>query len=844
MTGRVWTPQLEAAARRLYTDMFSVEEPYEYQVALCRRVLDGESVVVQAPTGAGKTLAAVAPFLLARETGLPFPQRLIYILPLRTLVHSISSDLRKDLRKAVRGGFLSADRVPRVTCQTGDTPGDRMFQADIIFTTIDQALSSLLTFPFALSDAMANVNAGALLSSYLVFDEVHLLDPGRAFETLWVLWHRLRDLAPMVVMTATLTTALRTALARRFGTGQSESMLVTPDDAQEMKSQRNKKRRVHVIPTPSKDSPDHSSLTPEAVASRHRPEDRTIVFCNTVERAKDLYRALTDKGRTWPGESPRVMLVHSRFLARHRSAIERRIRRAFGKGSHERNVIVIGTQVMEAGLDITSSRLHTEAAPIESLIQRIGRCARYEGEEGEVYVYGVKKAAAAPYTPDAVDKTFEKLQQLWPAEPGTSQGARDEGQLRFDWQTTLSIIDSLKSGEDEGLIRWLESNAGRTWGSICEAVDIGDPRKTSELIRAVDSVMVTILGDRDLEQAVNFESVGVPRYTFRKFISDLPTPGQFVRKVQWAQEGEEWTTVPVGSKDDYAFFYVVSPEAAGYNDKEGLSLGLQEHPEAPHFKLLPKRQRDHFESTGFETYVEHVAKAVKAGTSLLDKELGPNAYRLAESLGLTPEELRRLTLLAVTMHDVGKLNREWQREIRRVTAGAEAGGNCPPVPPARALAHSPYERGNGRGRSLPSHSGEGGWAAFPLLVKLVPSMLDPQLPVVPGVVRAILTAIARHHSARTQQVRSYVLIEGANDEISDSLNSAAEQLGLALSQYSDLPLRSRTDGPQNLSRKLTKAHEWPFWCLYALLVRMVRLADQGSFEVNLCTSSSPTSARS
>jgi hypothetical protein len=41
-------------------------------------------------------------------------------------------------------------------------------------------LSSFLNIPYSVGRGSANVNAGAIFAFYLVFDELHLLDPDRS----------------------------------------------------------------------------------------------------------------------------------------------------------------------------------------------------------------------------------------------------------------------------------------------------------------------------------------------------------------------------------------------------------------------------------------------------------------------------------------------------------------------------------------------------------------------------------------------------------------------------------------------------------------------------------------
>ena len=93
----------------------------------------------------------------------------------------------------------------------------------MIFATIDQSLSSALAVPYSLSAGMANLNAGAFYSSYLIFDEFHLFPVGEggnasgALVTTLQLLARLQGIIPFVLMTATFSSTMLGELAQRLG---------------------------------------------------------------------------------------------------------------------------------------------------------------------------------------------------------------------------------------------------------------------------------------------------------------------------------------------------------------------------------------------------------------------------------------------------------------------------------------------------------------------------------------------------------------------------------------------------------------------------------------------------
>lgn len=180
--------------------------PRQFQLETIEKILDRENILLRAPTGSGKTETAIAPFLFAKPLQIDFPNKLIYVVPLRTLANSLRQRTETLIQR-----WSTIHPTPRhltVTLQTGENPEDPRFEGDIIFCTIDQILSSFLNIPYSVGRGSANVNAGAIFASYLVFDELHLLDPDRSFTTVLKLLQQVKGIAPFLLMTATLTDEL------------------------------------------------------------------------------------------------------------------------------------------------------------------------------------------------------------------------------------------------------------------------------------------------------------------------------------------------------------------------------------------------------------------------------------------------------------------------------------------------------------------------------------------------------------------------------------------------------------------------------------------------------------
>lgn len=88
------------------------------------------------------------------------------------------------------------------------------------------------------------------------------------------------------------------------------------------------------------------------------------IIVNSIARAQDIAKEI---------KAPKILL-HSSFLAQDRSRIEEQILKTIE--NRPKKLVIIGTQVLEQSLDLDFDVLITDAAPMDLLLQRIGRLWR------------------------------------------------------------------------------------------------------------------------------------------------------------------------------------------------------------------------------------------------------------------------------------------------------------------------------------------------------------------------------------------------------------------------------------------------------------------------------------
>ena len=842
-----------------------------FQRSVFDYIMQGRSVILQAPTGAGKTKAALVPFLqnLARQ-GNALPHTCRYAVPMRVLANqfyreyqSIAENIDREAPTRLVDTYRQIGREV-ISIQTGEQSDDPQLESALTFCTIDQLLASFLAVPYSVGPNRANLNVGGIIGSYLVLDEFHLyplLREGKstfgARTTAIQMLRLLKSITPFVLMTATFSTSLLNRLKALL-----DAEIVTVTEEQELREIAQGRTRIF--------QRSSSPMDAEQILLGHRQRERnkcTLIVCNTVLRAQRLFLQL----RKAEMQGTRVILLHSRFSIEDRKRLSEEVERELGPKQWDngtylgRDIIVIATQVVEVGLDISVQVLHTENAPANSLIQRAGRCARFARQQGKVLVYPLppddegKEMNTLPYDKDLCVATWNALEQF------------NEKEVGFPEEQVL--INAVHTQEDEDLLKQYEKNEGVILKHIFESFNTNDRGISSTLIRDVSQVQILIHDDPGSaiqETPWRWQSFGMhpsslaspkrwealqKRGEELEWVCKEAQPFQEIAEPDGADgiDNRQKTTyrwVPVASKDaiPQALIIALPRQLARYDDQFGFVLldgQLEVEPNDYQSTLMPGPTADYdYRGSQRTSYQDHIRGLVQAYNTGINDEIAYVTHRLEEQLGLSSGIVDQAIRLAIACHDLGKLGQAWQQWALswQKLVWERQGRPAYQLPdPSYCFAKTDYNYSKKQKEwqrdvkpKRPPHACESVAIGRNLIGTSLGITKTERKECIP-VLRAVCGAIARHHTSQASEHGTVDLTEHARKAAEEALKIAqqgdqwsynASLLVTCIPQSGDLAPSTA------LNPKLTKP-EWEpghlgeleTW-LYFIIVRALRLADQ------------------
>lgn len=749
-------------------------QPYPYQRELAK---SGLPDVLRAPTGSGKTLAAILPWLYRRishpdpAVRAETPHWLVVVLPQRTLVEQTVDAARRwveTLGAPVNVHVLMGGEDRRDAEWKTHPHTERIFVG-----TQDMVLSRLLMRGFAESRAAWPMSFGLLhAGTQFVFDEVQLMGPGLPTSLqLQGLREGFGTAVPSrsMWMSATIDLAeLSTVDLRR-----QLSVVDVTDEGGELGRRMAATRTIRQLDLGA-DAKKYPANLAANVVTQHRPGTRTLVILNTVERAMDVHAELI---RLDP--SADLVLLHSRFRPADRAS---QTAAALAEPD-ARGTIVIATQVLEAGVDVTSETLITEVAPWPSIVQRAGRCNR-DGRAGDARLLWTVPIGAKAHLPYAVEDLESAATALAGLEDHAMTGRELAGQqvsVRRQIHPVLrrrDLLDLFDTAPD------LAGNDIDVSPFIRDAAD-----------RTV-SVAWRDLGTQDMPTADRSELCQAPIADVQEMVKAEPKRARI-----WDQVDGEWRFV---RRDDVRPGAVVllDNRYGGYLPQRGFDRRSRQ-PVEPVTIIVPSRKPDAFDrdplSTGCPQWIaldEHLVETQAAARELIPR-FGPN-------VDLTDQQ-RDAIVRAALLHDLGKAHPTFAASL------VNANLDTPPPASSAPWAKSP---GNRPLRHNPPHFRHELATALWLLdpsTRLLDDDLEPDL---------IVYLVAAHHG----KVR--VTIRGKPDErpgVLLGVKEGSSTIGFALNGHQIpavvLSLQPTTHGAGSLTSR-------------ALALR--DRADLGPFRLAFC----------
>lgn len=709
---------------RVFEDMFfgaTSFKPFPYQEKLGKKDLN-KIKLLKVPTGAGKTASIILSWIWRRryaskEIRSETPRRLVYCLPMRVLVEQTYENTIKWLD---RMGLLSGEAtwedkaekeglksyIPITESSELKDPdsddssigisvyklmgGEQERDWDltpendsIIVGTQDMLLSRALNRGYAMSRFRWPIQFGLLNNDCLwIMDEVQLMGNGfstslqlEAFRQKFGIINNCHT----IWMSATCEPEWLETVDHKPPTSLETTYLNDEDyKVETLKKRYNAPKPLEKaeIPLEKKTKTDlerYSKSLSELILDCHTLSAQTItlMIVNTVDRAQSVYKALLEKKKIIRDSGPDVRLIHSRFRPFERSKLTRILSEApSNSGFPEAGRIIVSTQVVEAGVDISSCVMITELAPWASMVQRFGRLNRYGKQDTPRAIWididTKSKDAdglALPYTVKELEASRSILENL----QGVSLKQIDEHGSRLDYQHSyvlrkkdlLELFDTTPdlSGNDIDVSRFIRDSRDADVQVYWREWKKGD--ETSNRPPA------------ELPRATRDELCSVPINSFREFQKNHDTWIWDHLEAQWVKSTKR-QIIPGQT-------FLIHGSQGGYNKEIGWlpEYGTPVDPVPVDEAILNEATgEDHYSSRTWVTLNQHSMNVVKEMEKLI-RHLG------ASGLNSFEVALAEATLY----HDLGKahpvfqaavldtIEDEKELEKRKTQIWAKSGGN-------------------------------------------------------------------------------------------------------------------------------------------------------------------------
>lgn len=366
----------DAVVEKIRKELFGALNSKASEVPLEQKVF-----TITSPTGSGKTLAALNFAIKLRnriENKQGYSPRIIYALPFTSIIdqnHNVFEDvlsLLPDFQANYSQYLLKHHHLADVQYKIEKVPEDALpldksllliesWEAEIVVTTYVQLFHTIIGAKNRFLKKYHNI-AGSII----ILDEIQNVPVEY--------WPLIQNILKWFTEVGNCTVMLMTA---------TQPLIFPPEEAVELVSdptssfQRLDRIHFHI---------DHEQKELGTFADEfleQLEEDKSYaVILNTIKSSIEFYELVAEYGT----DAHELFYLSTNIIPRDRLE---RINRMREKLKNREPVILISTQVIEAGVDLDFDVIYRDVAPIDSLVQAAGRANRH-GVHGKGNVYIIR----------------------------------------------------------------------------------------------------------------------------------------------------------------------------------------------------------------------------------------------------------------------------------------------------------------------------------------------------------------------------------------------------------------------------------------------------------------------
>ena len=367
-----------------------------------------KNVIVVAQTGFGKTEAGL--LWIGNNKG-------FFTLPLRVAINSIYKRIEEQIIQGDvtnKFGILHSDFRSEYLKNLENNKKDKNIQKNMTEDKFDEyinktkQLSLPLTvctidqlFDFVYRAAGFELKVAILSYSKIVIDEIQMYSSELVASLIFGIKYITDFGGKFAIMTATLPGVIKTLLEKENIPFITTEPFINNDTRHKVKV-------------------ENKEINAEFIKEKYK-NNKILVVCNTVRKSKEIYDRLKKAGIS----DDEINLLHSQFIKKDRAEKEAEISKFADPKRFTENIkkereienirengIWIGTQVLEASLDLDFDVLITELSDLNGLFQRMGRCYRKRivrtDEEYNCYVFIENCSGISSSEKSIIDETIHE----------------------------------------------------------------------------------------------------------------------------------------------------------------------------------------------------------------------------------------------------------------------------------------------------------------------------------------------------------------------------------------------------------------------------------------------------